>query len=65
MEEHSIYPKLARMLKHKKPALRREAAWVVSNILAEGPNILDRIMSTEIIPNLVYLAEKDVPFVRK
>ena len=60
MEDSGLYSKLTIHLQYKSMTIRREAAWIVSNILGENDsNILDRILATELIPTLVNVALTD------
>ena len=63
MEEAGLFPKLAELLKNRKPMIRKEASWVLSNILGEDANMLDRILSTQVFTNTIRLVFQDVPSV--
>jgi len=41
------------LLDHRKPHIRREAIWAVSNILADGPELIEDALDTSVFTKLL------------
>lgn len=56
--------KLEPLLDNKKPGIRREACWTISNFLAEDANIVASVFDTQILQKLIGKVFSDVDDVR-
>ncbi len=51
---------LEKLLDHRKPAIRREAIWAASNILADGPELIEKTIDTSVFVKLLNAIIMDI-----
>ena len=60
-----ILPELLRLLNANEPIVRKQAAWVISNITAETEEEIKSVLSTGVMAKIIFLAGKDKYEIRK
>lgn len=62
--KHGVLKRLASLLDHRRPGVRRETLWVISNIVAEDENMLAKVLETNIMPKIIHALSFDIEDVR-
>jgi importin subunit alpha-1 len=60
-----LLKKLTGLLDHRRPGIRRETLWVISNLMAEDENILGKILEeTNLMQKVIHLLSYDIDDVK-
>lgn len=63
MYDAGCLSKLEFLIEHRKPLIRKEAIWAISNVLAESSQILGQILETGLLAKLLSIIILDVTLV--